>query len=43
MSEFYDTAIPIIIVWIIEQYGKDSAPFVGEYVRLMKDAVSNKL
>ena len=27
------------IVRIIEQYGRDSAPFVGEYVKEMKDSL----
>ncbi|MCM1133679.1 MAG: tryptophan synthase subunit alpha [Ruminococcus flavefaciens] len=31
------------IIKIIEQYGKDAPDYVGEYVRLMKDAVSGNL
>lgn len=31
------------IIKIMEQYGKDSPYYVGEYVRLMKEAVSGKL
>ena len=27
------------IIKIIEKYGKDAAPYVGEYVRSMKDAI----
>ncbi len=29
------------IIKIIEQYGKDAAPHVGEYVKSMKDAVAS--
>lgn len=31
------------VIKIIEQYGKDAPYYVGEYVRLMKDAVSGNL
>lgn len=31
------------VIRIIEQYGKDAPYYVGEYVRLMKDAVSGNL
>ncbi len=31
------------VIRIIEQYGKEAPYYVGEYVRLMKDAVSGKL
>ena len=27
------------IIRIIEQYGRDAAPYVGEYVKSMKEAV----
>ncbi len=44
MAEISDGAIVgSAIIRIIEQYGRDSAPFVGEYIRLMKDAVSGKI
>ncbi len=29
------------IIRILEQYGKDAAPYVGEYVKSMKDAIKN--
>ena len=27
------------IIRLLEKYGKDAAPYVGEYVKFMKDAV----
>lgn len=40
MAEISDGAIVgSAIIKIIEQYGKDAAPFVGEYVKSMKDAL----
>ena len=42
MAKISDGAIVgSAIIKILEKYGKDAAPYVGEYVRSMKDAVSN--
>lgn len=44
MADISDGAIVgSAIVKIIGQYGKDSPEYVGEYIRLMKDAVSGKI
>ena len=40
MSALSDGAIVgSAIIKIIEKYGKDAAPYVGEYVRSMKQAM----
>ena len=40
MAEISDGAIVgSAIIRIIEQYGKEAAPYVGEYIKSMKDAL----
>ena len=41
MTEVSDGAIVgSAIIRLLEKYGKEAAPYVGEYVKQMKDAVS---